>query len=123
MRRLWMTFWVTCLALLSGAFALTANAHTAIESATPGSGAVLDRSPPTIELKFKHPVQMTSIVVVDAARAERKLTFTPTTSAQVVTIATPALETGRSEIKWKGLSKDGHVISGSLIYVVKPASP
>lgn len=119
LRRLWMT----CLVLLSGTFALAASAHTTIESAKPASGAELDRSPSSIELKFKHPMQMTSVVVIDAGKTERKLSFSPTTGAQVITIATPALEPGRSEIKWKGLSKDGHVISGSLSYVIKPASP
>ena len=34
----------------------------------------------------------------------------------------PALQVGRNEIRWKGLSKDGHVISGTLVFVVKQSS-
>ena len=67
--------------------AFAANAHTAIESAKPANGAVLDSSPPTIELKFKHAVQMTSIVVLEADKSERKLTFTPPAAATTITIA------------------------------------
>jgi methionine-rich copper-binding protein CopC len=108
---------LSCLALL----AFAANAHTTIESAKPANGAVLDSSPPTIELKFKHAVQMTSIVVVEADKSERKLAFTPPAGATTITVDKPALHTGRNEIKWKALSKDGHVIDGTLVYEIKPA--
>jgi methionine-rich copper-binding protein CopC len=64
---------------------------------------------------------MTSVIVLDAARAERKLTFEPTTRTQVVAIVGPNLAPGRNELRWKALSEDGHVISGSLSYVVKSA--
>jgi methionine-rich copper-binding protein CopC len=103
------------------AVVLVAGAHTTIEQAVPASGAVLEQSPATIELKFKHAVRMTSVIVLDAAKAERKVTFEPTTRTQVVAIISPNLGPGRSELRWKALSEDGHVISGSLSYVVKPA--
>jgi methionine-rich copper-binding protein CopC len=109
--------------VLAVALAFTAMAHTKIEQATPASGAVLDRSPPTIEIKFKHAVRMTSVIVIDAAKAERKLAFEPTTKTQAIAIASPNLGHGRNELRWKALSEDGHVISGSLIYIVQGASP
>jgi methionine-rich copper-binding protein CopC len=115
-------FVLSSLALLALVSALAADAHTTVESAKPPSGAVLERSPPTIELKFKHAVQMTSIVVLEADKSERKLAFTPTASTAVVTIDNPALHTGHNEIRWKALSKDGHVIKGTLTYDIKPAS-
>jgi copper resistance protein C len=106
------------------AFAATISwAHTRIDEATPASGAVLEQSPPTIEIKFKHAVRMTSVIVLDAAKAERKLAFEPTTRTQVISIASPKLGHGRNELRWKALSEDGHVISGSLIYIVQGASP
>jgi copper resistance protein C len=101
---------------------LAASAHTTVEQAVPADGAVLEQSPPTIELKFKHAVRMTSVIVLDAAKAERKLAFEPTTRTQVVAIVSPNLDPGRNELRWKALSEDGHVISGSLSYVIKPAS-
>ncbi len=111
-----------CLALLGLVVALGAGAHTTVEKTRPATDAPLDSSPPTIEIQFKHAVQMTSVVVLDAANSERKLTFTPATSATLVTLDGPALQVGRNEIRWKGLSKDGHVIGGTLVFVVKPAS-
>lgn len=115
-------FAVGSIALLAVVFALAAGAHTTVESAKPPNEAVLERSPPTIEIKFKHTVQMTSLVVVEADKSERKLAFAPTTSTAVITIDNPDLKVGRNEIRWKGLSRDGHVIGGTLAYVIKPAS-
>ncbi len=110
------------IALLAGVFALAAGAHTTVESAKPPDEAVLERSPPAIEIKFKHAVQMTSIIVQEADKSERKLAFAPTTSSALITIDNPGLKVGRNEIRWKGLSKDGHVIDGTLAYVIKPAA-
>jgi copper resistance protein C len=109
-------------ALLALLVAFGAGAHTTVEKTRPASDAPLDSSPPTIEVQFKHAMQMTSVVVLDAAKSERKLTFTPATSATLITINDPALQAGRNEIKWKGLSKDGHVITGTLVFMVKPSS-
>ncbi len=107
------------LALLGLVVALAAGAHTTVEKTKPATDAHLESSPPTIEVQFKHAVQMTSVVVLDAAKSERKLAFTPATSAMLITINEPALQVGRNEIRWKGLSKDGHVVSGTLVFVVK----
>ena len=111
-----------CLALLGLVVALAAGAHTTVEKTKPATDAPLESSPPTIEIQFKHAVQMTSLVVLDAAKSERKLAFTPARSAALITIAEPALQVGRNEIRWKGLSKDGHVITGTLVFVVKQSS-
>jgi copper resistance protein C len=108
------------IALLSTAFA--AGAHTPIKSAKPANKAVLDASPPSIEMTFEHAVQMTSVSVVAEKAAERKLTFVPATSSTVFTVENPALVTGHNEIRWKALSKDGHVVTGKLTYVIKPGS-
>ncbi len=115
-------FVLSSLALLGLVVAFGASAHTTVEKTKPATDAPLDNSPPTIEVQFKHAMQMTSVVVLDAAKSERKLTFTPATSATLITINDPALQAGRNEIRWKGLSKDGHVISGTLVFVVKQSS-
>ena len=115
-------FVLSSLAVLALVSTLAANAHTTIESAKPPSGAVLERSPATIGIKFKHAVQMTSIVLLEADKSERKLAFAPTTGAALITIDKPGLHAGHNEIRWKALSKDGHVIDGTLVYVIKPAS-
>lgn len=113
---------LSSLAVLAFGFSIGAGAHTAVARTKPAADMPLDSSPPAIEMQFKHAMQMTSVVVVDAAKVERKLAFTPATSAALITIKDPALPAGRNEIRWKGLSKDGHVIDGTLVFVIKPAS-
>jgi copper resistance protein C len=116
------SFILGSLAALAFVFAAAPGAHTTVESANPPNEAVLEQSPSRIELKFKHPVQMTSIVALGTDKVERKLTFAPAASAAVVTVDNPALKPGRNEIRWTALSKDGHVIDGTLVYVIKSAS-
>jgi len=105
---------------LSGVFAMTADAHSALESSTPKSGATLAASPAVIELTFKDAVRLTS-VVVRASNMERKLSFSPVAPARHFSIAAPQLASGRNEIQWKALSNDGHVVSGTLVYTIQAA--
>jgi methionine-rich copper-binding protein CopC len=100
---------------------LAAGAHTALKAAKPADGATLDTSPASIEIAFEHAVQLTSVSVVADKATERKLTFTPTASSTVFTVDKPALAAGHNEVHWKALSKDGHVVTGKLTYVIKPA--
>jgi copper resistance protein C len=95
-----------------------AAAHTMLASSTPPSGATLEQSPPSIEMKFHHPLNLTAVVVVDASKTERKLEFAPHAAATAFQLPNPQLVPGHNEIKWKGLSKDGHVVTGSLTYEI-----
>ena len=113
----------TALFLLLTALAFQAAAHTTLESSSPANGATLEQSPPVIEMKFHHPISLTSVVVVDAAKAERKLEFAPHASAAEFKMEKPQLAAGHNEVKWKGLSQDGHVVSGSLTYEIGAKGP
>jgi copper resistance protein C len=97
-------------------------AHTTAVT-SPKSGAVLAQSPPAIEIKFAHEASLTAVIVVAAGKPERKLEFAPKGSAKLFTIANANLDVGRNEIQWKALSKDGHVVAGSIILVIDPAAP
>jgi len=107
---------------LLGLLATQAFAHTTVISTSPKSGSTLEQSPPSIEITFREPVRLTSVVAVEAGKPERKLEFTSTDSAARFKVNNPDLGPGRAEIQWRALSKDGHVISGSLIFVVQPAA-
>jgi methionine-rich copper-binding protein CopC len=117
----------TCAALLVALAmaqpAFEAAAHTTLESSSPPSGATLEQSPSVIEMKFHHPINLTSVVVIDASKAERRIDFTPHASAAVFKVQNPQLGPGRNQIAWKGLSGDGHVVSGSLVFEIRPKEP
>ncbi len=88
---------------------LPATAHTAVSGTKPKSGAVLEVSPPVVEINFGHAAHLTSVVVLEAGEAERKLAFTPGGAATSFRLPAPNLGPGRS-------------VSGSLILVIKPAT-
>ena len=99
-----------------------ASAHTSLAAATPKSGAELDESPSTIEIQFADTAKLTSVVAIGGDKKERKLEFAAGDDATSYEVKQPNLSAGRNEVKWKALSKDGHVISGTLVYVVKAKS-
>jgi len=102
--------------------ASAASAHTTIKQATPASATVLTASPAVIDITFEHSAQLTSVVVVAAGQADRKLSFEPIGSSLEFKLLEPNLTPGRNEVRWKGLSSDGHVIEGTLVYTIKPAA-
>lgn len=107
-------------------FAATpAFAHSTVKSVTPASGSVLLASPAEVVITFNEPARITSIVVDEPGTGERKLEATPGGLASTFTLPAPKLGSGRNEIKWKALSKDGHPIQGSIIIVIRngPALP
>jgi methionine-rich copper-binding protein CopC len=108
--------------LLFAVGASLALAHTSATSTTPATGSVLDASPATIGITFKEAARLTSVVVHRDGQPERKLTFTPNGSATEFNIDDPALEPGKSEVRWTALSKDGHVVKGVIVLTVKGPS-
>jgi methionine-rich copper-binding protein CopC len=107
---------------MCAAIATPAFAHSTVKSTTPASGSVLPTSPAEIVVTFNEPAQVTSMVVVETGKPERKLEFMPSGKATTFMVHDPKLSNGRNEVKWKALSKDGHAISGSIIMVVKPGA-
>lgn len=108
------------LCLVASALLTTAVlAHSSLTRSTPANGSVLDASPATIELTFRGAVRLTSVVVVKPDQSQLPLAFTPQGSADSFSVKQPQLAHGRNEIQWKALSKDGHVIGGTLLFTVK----
>lgn len=116
-----MRVWRPAFIALVSAVTSLAAAHTSIKSTVPANEAVLAESPPVIEISFEHIAQLTSVVVAASGRAPRKLEFEPVGNAFNFRLTEPRLAPGRNEVRWKGLSSDGHVIEGTLVYTVDPA--
>jgi copper resistance protein C len=100
----------------------SAVAHTTLEASSPKNGAELTESPQVIELNFREAASLTAVMVRPEGKAERKLDFFPKGAAKSFKLTNPLLEPGRNTVHWKALSTDGHVISGTLTFVVKPTS-
>jgi methionine-rich copper-binding protein CopC len=102
------------------ALPLAALGHTTLLNSSPKSGAELAQSPPAIELQFKDAVKLTAVTVTGADKSSRRLEFVTGQKPNSFLLAKPMLEPGSSEVKWTALSKDGHVVTGTLTFVVKP---
>jgi copper resistance protein C len=119
-RRLRLAVALAAVGLAGATTASVALGHTTIESSEPRNNAVLGASPAQIRIRFEHPAMLTSVAVEAAGQKARRLEFEPMTSALDFTLLDPQLVPGRNEIRWKGLSDDGHVIGGTLVFVVDP---
>lgn len=114
---------VRCL-LLPAALLLAspAFAHSTVKNSVPASGSVIPASPAEVVLTFNEASRITSVVLSEPGKDNRKLATLPAGQATTFTITDPMLGIGRNEIKWKALSKDGHPIEGSIILIVKPGA-
>lgn len=100
-------------------FTATASSHTTVAETVPKNGSVLKQSPEAVQIRFAHDARLTSAVLVGEDKQERRLDFIPKGNSESFKFPEPDLGPGRNEIRWKALSDDGHVISGSLIYTIK----
>lgn len=98
----------------------TATGHSTLKKTSPASGSVLAASPEKISIEFNEAARLTAVVAAGADGSERRLKFEPENSATLFTVLAPQLAPGRNEVRWTALSKDGHVIKGTIILVVKP---
>ncbi|HTE39347.1 MAG TPA: copper resistance protein CopC [Steroidobacteraceae bacterium] len=99
-----------------------ASAHTTLASSTPKGGSTLEQSPAVIEFAFHDAVRITSVVVMGEDKKERRLEFVAGDKPNSFKLPQPKLAIGHNDVQWKGMSKDGHVVSGSLAYTIKPAA-
>lgn len=115
----------TLLGIALATSAAPALAHSTVKSTTPVSGSIMTASPPEVVINFSEPARLTSVVLLEPGLPDRKLDFGPSGMATTFTLPAPNLGSGRNEIKWKALSKDGHPIEGSIIVVIRsgPALP
>jgi methionine-rich copper-binding protein CopC len=74
-------FRALALGIAIAAAAAPAFAHSVLKNSAPASGSVIPASPAEITLNFNEEASMTSMVVVEAGKPERKLEFMPTNHA------------------------------------------
>lgn len=111
--------------LLLGAFPILltlqgpVDAHTLLASASPPSGSVLEKVPDTLTLTFAEPTRLVALTLTTLSE-ERKIGFQPAATALEFVASQPELGAGRNEITWRALSRDGHVVEGKVIIIVRP---
>ena len=102
---------------LSGAVA----GHSRDEATVPSDGAILKSAPATIAIRFDKPIRVTVIGLTDSDGEEFALERTDAMAPVTRFEATPEpLPAGTYRIDWRGLSADGHPMSGGFSFEIRP---
>lgn len=112
-----MTRFATVLA--AACLSAAAFAHTAIERSSPADGATLEAAPEELVLEFSAPVRLTAVSVRGADGAEHEIGSLPEGFAQRFSLPAPELGPGRSDVEWRALSEDTHVIEGAFAFTLE----
>ena len=103
------------------AAASPAAAHSRPETTAPANGEVVAAAPEVIAISFDKPMRVTFIELTgadgDAFALERTDEMAPVTRFEATP---PPLPAGRYTVKWRGLSEDGHAMSGRFSFEVRP---
>ena len=101
--------------------AVPAAAHSRPETTAPANGEVVAAAPEVISISFDKPMRVTFIELTgtdgDAFALERTDEMAPVTRFEATP---PPLPAGRYTVKWRGLSEDGHAMSGRFSFEVRP---
>jgi copper transport protein len=98
-----------------------AHAHAVLVESVPGDGAVLDRPPDRVKLRFNEPVRLTSLRLVDEDGQMTALVQGPQSTPDQVQAPIPSLSPGSYVVSWRALSMDGHPVGGSVFFTVGSA--
>ena len=107
------------------AFALSlagaAAAHSRPETTAPADGEVVAAAPAVIAISFDKPMRVTTIELTGADGEAFALGRTDEMAPVTRFEATPPpLPAGHYTVTWRGLSEDGHAMSGRFSFEVRP---
>ena len=116
---------------------IAAIAHSPIAYVLPKDGAVINKSPETIEIVFTGPSKLIKVSLQKfAPEANQSLVGSLLGSGEAVNIALdgdflmqerkrhlisiPSLEEGNYQTNWRAISEDGHTIKGEFSFIISP---
>lgn len=98
-----------------------AMAHSKVDKTVPKDGDILDIAPANLDLTFAKKIRITKISVSSGTAPKVDLDLGDQTSfTKAISIPLNQKGTGAYEVKWRGLSADGHAITGNFAFEVKP---
>jgi len=106
---------VSLLLLCSGA----ALAHVHLRDSSPADGARLAAAPTALTLSFSEPAQLTALSLQQDQGSSWKLSAPAEPQLRVI-VSLPALTPGSYHLRWRALSRDGHVVPGEIRFSITP---
>lgn len=97
-----------------------AMAHTKVQSVSLEDGGVYQTLPDVFDLVFAQKVGLATFSIKDREGRNVDFDFTPPKSRETkFSIPMPKLASGLYKMTWRAVSKDGHVVKGSLSFTVQ----
>jgi copper transport protein len=117
-----LTQWGIVVVIVAVALGLPsgAAAHAVLVSSTPVDGAVVTRSPASIELVFSERIAQVgaSLRLLGPDGAPIALATPPVDQRRLTALVEGDVDEGTSTLAWSIISADGHRISGALAFAV-----
>jgi copper transport protein len=100
-------------------FPLMAGAHAHLEAAQPAEGSIITAAPATFVLRFSEPAQLTALSLLKAGMPEpQKIAVQPGRASAQISIPAPPLGPGTYELRYRVVSADSHIMSGSVHFTI-----
>ena len=97
-----------------------ATAHTKVQSASIEDGGIYQTMPDVFDLVFAQEVGLATFSIKDSYGRNVNVDFIPPKSRETkFSIPMPKLVSGLYEMSWRAVSKDGHIVKGSLSFTVQ----
>lgn len=102
-----------------------ALAHTALVSSTPRNNVIIQVSPKSFVLKFSEALatidgkKINSITITGPAKNLVKLRAVQIVKSTLSTTPIEPLASGRYEMKYRVVAKDGHVLTGDIDFTLR----
>ena len=98
---------------------LMAGAHAHLGASEPADGSVITAAPEQFTLKFSESAHLTSLTLLKAGEHEpQKISPLPAVTNTLISIPAPPLGPGVYELRYRVLSADGHIMSGSVHFTI-----
>lgn len=116
----------TTAALAMSASPISAMRHLKLVKAFPSADTVLAKSPDAVRLWLSEPAEVpatkiTLTTAAGAAVATSPVTHAEAKDAPLVALIPKPLANGAYKVTWKAMSKDGHVVNGTIAFTVGAA--
>ncbi len=108
------------LTVLAGFWIGSAAAHSVLESTTPANQTVVATAPSVVLFTFKKPIRLVRVALTHTGQASGSLDVSSQSGfANQHDIPLKDMGSGPYVIDWRGLSADGHAVSGSFGFTVE----
>jgi copper resistance protein C len=100
------------------AFPIIASAHTTISTSTPSEGEVITESLNELSVEFAGSIEDQSTLTLVHEQEEIEIDTILIEEKKITGSLASPLENGNYTLTWKVASKDGHVMTGDIIFTV-----